>query len=337
MNRLSSRLVTAVAVLVAALVASLIGGVGASRATTSFVWVFQPYVTSDTGNTVPNVTYGGAMGFHLEVQNTDTSNASHVQVVVKADSGATFLDASDPGCAAAKGDTSTMVCTPFGGTMTAGATYKLDFRFTAPSATVTVTLSPSVSISAQSVGGKNHGTNGTTIDPGPTTTTNVVPGGGDTTSTFLRHNESVETDGPQTFTFGLPSGLLGNPFALAVGVHNQTGTICGTCLPKYTTLTIPTATTYNQSGNPFYDGTNVNAYPWTMFATYPQGFTLHGVWHQPDSGGGTAEFIPPCSTLTNGVPTTDHPVCWLTLVQNKSKKTLTATGLGIENGNGGFG
>lgn len=337
MNRLSRRLVVAAAVLVAALVASLIGGVGASRATTSFGWLFQPYVTTDTGNTVPNVTYGGAMGFHLEVQNTDTSNASHVQVVVKADSGAIFLDASDPSCAAAKGDASTMVCTPFGGTMTAGATYKIDFRFTAPGSDAIVTLTPSVSISAQSVGGKNHGTNGTTVDTGPTAQTNVVAGGGNTTSTFLRHNENVETDGPQTFIFGLPSGLLGNPFALAVGVHNRTGTICGTCLPTFTTLTIPTATFYNQAGNPFYDGTNVNAYPWTMSATYSSGFTLHGVYHQPDAGGGPAEFIPQCSTLLNGVPNADHPVCWLTLIQNKSKKTLTATGLGIENGNGGFG
>jgi len=337
MKTFSRSSVMAVAALAAAIAAALIGGAGSGRAATSFSVQLTPLIGTTDTNAIPQVSFGGNIGYHLHVVNTDTSNTTHVQVLVTTDTGA-FLDASDPSCV--KGKTANvMVCTPFGGTMVAGAIYDVDLRFVAPASGSSVSATGSVSIAAQSVGGKQNGNNGTTVATGNTVVTNLVPGGS-TTDTFLRNNENASANGAQTFGVTIPGSLIGSPFGLALGIQNQLDQtpICASCLNKSTTLTIPAASLVTKPGNPFYvndsGSETFNPFGWSMTATYSGGFQLHGVWHIDDSGNG--EFIPSCASL-GGAPTAAEPLCWLTLNQNNSKKTLTATGLGLENGRGSFG
>src|SRR3954451_21505754 len=129
MKGLLRHTVVAVAVL-ATLAAGLVVGVGTGRAATSFSVTVSPLIGTST-NEVPKVSYGGQIGYTLTVTNTGDSTTPHVQVVADSDS-ATFLDASDSSCRAVSGDATQMVCTPFGGTMTPGQIYTVDFRFTAP-------------------------------------------------------------------------------------------------------------------------------------------------------------------------------------------------------------
>src|SRR5262245_53631159 len=123
MIRPSSRFLAVMAVVGVAIVASLVAGVGVGHASTSFDVQLKALIAAGSTDPVPEVSYGGKIGYELTVKNTDTSNTTHVQVVVKVP-GATFVpnDATDPSCVAAKGDPSTMVCTPNGGTMNAGST-----------------------------------------------------------------------------------------------------------------------------------------------------------------------------------------------------------------------
>ncbi len=331
MTRPSSRFLAAVAVVGAAIVASLVGGVSTGHASTSFSVVLSPLIGTST-NGVPQVSYGGKIGYQLVVQNTDTSNTTHVQVVVDVPS-ATFYDANDPNCAAATGNPSEMICIPPGGTMSAFSTYTVSFRFTAPTIGVSVTASPSVSIAAQTQGGKQNGNNGTTVATGNPVIVDLNADGSSTNDTYLRHNENASAGGPQNFSTQLPGTLLGNLFGLALGIHNQTGTICPTCIGVFTELTIPAASLVGP-GTPF--GTT-NPYSWTMSATTAPSFKLLGVFHIDDNGAGMDTPIPACAS--GGGPTTSFPVCYDTLTsKNKAGvQTLTATGWGLENGKVGFG
>jgi hypothetical protein len=226
------------------------------------------------------------------------------------------------------------ICTPTDSTMNPGDMLASDLRFTAPARGTSVTTSAAVTIAAQTVGGKkNHGTTIATSEPALTD----LVSGDDVTATFLRGNEPASTgrlssDHPQNFGLTLPPALLGNPFAVAVSIHDQVGTPpdCGDlgCLASYTTLSIPLAATLDTEGNPLYDGTTLNAYSWTMSARYSPGFKLTGVVHD-------GEEIPSCDDI-GGAPTADDPLCWDTLEQVNSKKIVSATGRGLENGNLGF-
>jgi Domain of unknown function DUF11 len=332
MKRLSRRFGAAAGVLAAALAAGLLVGVGTGRAATSFEVTLSPLIGTSF-NEVPQVSYGGKIGYHLVVTNSGDSTTTQVQVVVKSDS-ATFFDATDPSCAAAKGDAKQMVCTPFGGTMKPGDTFTVDFRFTAPASGSAVNTQGFAVVAAQSVGGKVNGNSGTISWPGNTVTTSLVAGT-DTTDTFLRGHESASAGGPQTFGVQLPTILFGDPFGLELGIHNETraAPICPTCLLTDTQLTIPAASLVTNASNPFYNGT-ANPYTWSMSASYPPGFQLTGVFHLDDNNVGA--FIPSCASL-GGAPTAAAPMCWDTLIQSKNPKTVSATGQGLENGNGAFG
>lgn len=335
MTRPSSRFAAAVAVVGAAIAASLVGGVGTGHAATSFSLTLSPLIAASSTDPVPQVSYGGKIGYELSVTNTDTSNTTHVEVIVDVPT-ATFFDATDPSCAAATGNSSEMVCIPNGGTMNAGSTYTVDFRFTAPTSGSSVTATPSVSIAAKTQG--NPGNNGTTVATGPPVGV-ALNADGSIDDTYLRHNENASAGGPQNFSATLPGTLLGNPFGLELGIHNETGPgppICPTCLGVDTSLTIPAASLVGNLGNPFYDGTTTNPYGWTMSASAPTNFKLTGVWHVDDNNVGG--FIPSCASL-GGSPTAPQPVCYLTLTsKNKAGvQTLTATGEGLENGKSGFG
>ena len=355
MTRPANRLLAAMALVGVGIVVSLVGGVGTGHASTSFSVQLSPQLGT-SANEVPKVSFGGQIGYKLVVQNTDTSNTTHVQVIVKVPT-ATFKDASDPSCAAAKGDSSTMVCIPTGGTINANATYTVFFRFTAPTTdpifcTTTddppqslpcVTASPSVSIAAQTQGGKQNGNSGTTVATGAPVTVFLDPSGS-VNDTYLRGNEGASAGGPQNFSTQLPNAFLGSPFGLALGIKNQTGTpICPTCLGVFTVLTIPAASLVTNAGTPFYDGTTLpptlNPYGWTMSATAATSFKLTGVYHIDDNNQGASTPIPACAVLPGGGPTADFPVCYDTLTsKNKAGiQNISATGRGLENGKVGFG
>lgn len=320
------------AVVGAAIVASLVGGVGAGHAATSFSVALSPLIGTSS-NGVPQVSYGGKIGYTATVRNTNTSNATHVEFVVQVPGGS-FVDATDPSCAALKNDQSTMVCVPNGGTMTAGSSYTVDFRFTAPTSGSSVTTNSGVSIAAKTQG--NPLNNGTLAQAGNPVTVDLNPDGSSTNDTYLRHSENASAGGPQNFSATLPGTLLGNPFGLELGIHNETGPpICPTCLPVDSSLTIPAATDVLEADNPFYDGTTFNPYRWTMSATASTNFKLTGVYHLPDAAS-TAVQIPACA---GGAPTASDPVCYdtLTAKNHAGVQTLTASGQGLENGRVGFG
>jgi hypothetical protein len=330
MTRSSSRLLAAMAVVGAAIVASLVGGVGAGHASTTLPITITPLIAAGSSDPVPQVSYGGKIGYEVIATNQDTSNTTHVRVVVDVTGGATFFDANDPSCAAAKGNPGEMICTPNGGTLRSGQTYTVDFRFTAPSTGTKVTATPSATIAAQTNG--NPGNNGTTVSTG-TPVDVLLNADGSTNDTYLRQGENAMAGGPQDFTTQLP-GTLFVPFGLELGIHNQTGTICPTCLGAFTELTIPGASLVG-AGTPF--GTT-NPYGWTMKASAPPSFKLNGVFHIDDNGNGANTPIPACADI-GGAPTVGDPVCYDTLTsKNKAGvQTLTATGRGLENGKSGFG
>jgi Domain of unknown function DUF11 len=331
MTRSMSRLLVVAALVGTGIVASLVAGVGVGHASTSFDVSLKALIAAGSTDPVPQVSYGGKIGYELTVTNTDTSNTTHVQVVVDVPS-ATFFDATDPSCVAAKGNSSEMICVPNGGTMAAGSTYTVDFRFTAPTSGTSVTATPSVSIAAKTQG--NPGNNGTTVATGPPVTVQLNADGS-TNDTYLRHGENASAGGPQNFSAQLPGTLLGSPFGLELGIHNQVGTVCPTCIGSFTELTIPAASAVGP-GTPF--GTT-NPYSWSMSATTATSFKLLGVFHVDDTGAGTTSPIPACSALPGGGPTLADPVCYVTLTsKNKAGvQTLTATGYGLENGKITFG
>jgi len=339
MTRSSSRLLAVVGVVGAVIVASLVGGVGAGRASTSFTAINTALIGT-SGNGVPEVSYGGKIGFETTVTNTNSSNATHVKFALQVPGGS-FVDATDASCAALKNDSSTMICIPLGGTMKSQDSWTAKFRFTAPSTGTSVTTISGVSIAAQTQG--NPLNNGTLAQVG-TPVTVTLNAGGFQDDTYLRQGEGALANGPQTFSAQLPNALFGTPFGLELGIKNQTGTpICATCLPVFTELTIPAASSVLNSGNPFYNGTDSKPYTWMMSATVAPSFKLTGVYHVPDP---TAAVpvpvpvrIPACADLLGSGPTATDPVCYLTLTsKNKAGvQNISATGRGLENGRVGFG
>jgi len=355
MTRLSSRFLAVMAVVGVAIVASLVGGVGVGHASTTFNVQLTPLIAAGSGDPVPQVSLGSQIGYHLFVHNGDTNNTTHVQIIVSVPTG-TFKDASDSNCAAAKGDPSTMVCIPPGGTMAAGSDYNVDFRFTAPTTNPNlcpdpenpppaqvpcITASPSVTIAAKTQG--NPGNNGTTVGTGSPVIV-FLNSDGATNDTYLRTvDPAAGASGPQNFSAKLPNAIFGPSYGVELGIHNETGTpICPTCLGTDTSLTIPAASTVLEVGNPFYDPTQpppaspYRPYTWTMSATTVPSFKLLGIYHLED-GSDTAVQILACAVT--GGPTPTNPVCYDTLT-TKTKggvQTLTATGRGLENGKITFG
>jgi hypothetical protein len=338
-----SRFAALVAVVSAVIAAALVGGAGSGRAATSFNITLGPLIGT-TGNLIPQVSYGGKIGYHVHVENAGDSTTQHAQILVTSDL-ATFSDVSDTAnCAVNPKNAHQMICTPFGGTFAPGAIFDTDLRFTAPlSGPATgeqVSTVASISVAAQTVGGnKTNGTTLTTSEPVPT---NIVE---NTTKadTFLRKNENAGTgklslpDHPQNFSMNTPPALFGDPFGIAVSMHDIVGALCAGCFGAYTQVTIPSAPLVNAPGNPFFNGAS-NPYGWTMNAQYSSGsnFKLHGVVHIDDSG--DFNQVPSCASLVTvdnpaGNPTAAVPACYDTLDQISNKKMLVATGRGLENGN----
>jgi len=345
-SKLRKRIALSMGLVLAVMVAGVVGGVGTGNAATSFNITLAPLIGTSS-NVIPQVSYGGKIGYQLHVDNNGDSNTQHASIVVTSNL-ATFSDVSDTAnCAVNPKDAHQMVCTPFGGTFAPGASFDADLRFTAPvtgpAAGEQVSTTASITVSAQTVGGNKS--NGTTLAQSAPVVTNIVE---NTTKadTYLRKGENAGTGNlgpnhPQKFSVNLPAALLGNPFGVAVSMHDIIGTLCGGCFGAYTELTIPSASSVSQSGNPFYDGT-FNPYSWAMNAQYSSGsnFKLHGVVHIEDNSI-VLQQIPSCASLvtpTNlmGNPTLAAPLCYDTLDQISNKKLLVATGRGLENGSLGW-
>jgi hypothetical protein len=338
--KLRKRIALTVGVILAVMIGGVVGGTGTGNAATSFNITLEPLIGT-SGNDIPQVSYGGKIGYHLHINNNGDSTTQKASILVTSDS-ATFLDVSDTtNCAVNPKDTHQMVCTPFGGTFAPGATFEADLRFTAPTTGTQVSTFASITVSAQTVGGNKN--NGTTLAQSLPVLTNIVE---NTTKadTYLRKGENAATGNlslpshPQNFGVIEPPTLFGDPFGIAVSMHDIVGTLvgCSGCFGAYTQVTIPKASLVSQSGNPFYDGTMFNPYKWAMNAQYSSGsnFKLHGVVHNSNQLPTCASLVTPDNPLGN--PTVANPACYDTLEQITSKKILTATGRGLENGNWGF-
>jgi hypothetical protein len=334
-----------VVVLAAAVATGLVGWAGTGHAATNFKVELSPLIGT-TGNDIPQVSYAGKIGYHLLVQNTGDSSTQHASVVVTSNL-ATFSDSGAPSCVVNSKDSHQMICTPFGGTFVPGAIFEADLRFTAPTTGPAtgeqVSTVAAITVAAQTVGGNKN--NGTTIAQSAPVLTNIVE---NTTKadTFLRKNENAGTGNlslpghPQNFKLNTPTALLGDPFGIAVSIHDTVGTPtqCATdsttaCFGAFTELTIPAASFVSALGNPFYDGTTFSPYSWAMNAQYPNGsnFKLHGVYHI-DGSGAFQQLLKCDDPLVGGAPSVAYPLCYDTLNQITNKKMLTATGRGLENG-----
>src|SRR3954470_8004568 len=203
---------TVAVVVLAAVAAALVGGASSSRAATSFTITLDPLIGTVAVNEIPQVSYGGKIGYHLVVTNAGDSTTQHASVAGTTGLG-TFSDSDNPSCAANPKNAHQMVCTPFGGTFAPGRTFDVHLRFTAPASGAQVSTVASISVSAQTVGGPNN--NGTPLPTSqPPLLTNIVAGG-DKSDTYLHANENAGTDNlttshPQKFGLQLPATLLGS-------------------------------------------------------------------------------------------------------------------------------
>jgi hypothetical protein len=332
---------SATAALVLAAVAALAGAAGSGRAATGIDVQLSPLIGSGQ-NVIQQVSPGGNIGYQLFVRNSGDSTVTQVTIRVASDA-ATYLDSAvsgsssiSPVCA---GSGTTLTCTPPAGKLSPGDQFTIFARFTAPAVAPPsdqITTTATVTVAARTVGGSQ--TNGTTIASSDPVVTATGAPRADSLSTYARGSEKSQTGQlsdlhPQRFQVALPSTLLSNNFGVALSLTDQSGTpICPSCLAWRTKVTVPVASQVTNVGNPFYDGTT-NPYTWTMQSLYPPGFKLGGVAYLDDND--VLHFpIPACDSAT---PSVSAPVCVDTLVQNRSAKTLTASGRGIENGNFGFG
>jgi hypothetical protein len=325
------RLVRAAGLVAVVVSVVLVGAATNGRAATVLTIQLDPLIGSGQ-NVIQQVSYGGNIGYGLSVHNTGDSVVTKVTVVVTSDL-ATFLDDDSSLCV---GSGHQMTCTPPGGTLAPGDGFTAKLRFTAPLTGAQVTTHADITVGAQTVGGSNN--QGTTLTSSAPVVTTLGASSVDSISTYLRGNEGAHTGNlgpthPQRFVQQMPSGLLGD-FGTALSLLDESGTpICATCLPWFTSVTIPAASHVLNAGNPFYDGTTTNPYSWTMEAQYPAGFKVSGVAYLDDDA--VLHFpLPSCASVPLGPLS---PVCVDSVQQNPKTKTVTATGRGIENGNLGFG
>ncbi len=343
------------AALLLVIIGALAGGAGTGHTAPGITFQFEPLIGTSSINEIPKVSYGRGIGFHLFVQNTGTNSTPQTSSVVVTSDSATFdtaaamFNGATVTCAANPSDNKQMVCPLPTGTLTPGDTFEAFFRFIAPTSTdiKQVSTTASLSVAAQTVGGKKQGNKGTSL-ASSTLKTDLVS---DVTidNAYLRGHETASTveplssGHPQNFSLTTPSDLLNSAFGAAVGIQDHLGTPSDPCvagLLSCTTLTIPAAKFAESApgvpfpGNPFYDGTTSHPYGWTMSAQYPPGFQLHGIVHVDDNG--VPQQVVSCASIVGGHPTPAYPLCWNHLTQLTNPKVLQADGEGLENGNTGW-
>jgi hypothetical protein len=318
MRRKRTLIATTVAVVAFCLAAGSAGG----RSTGSGVSVFLSPLIGTSSNDVQQVTFGGKIGFHLDVSNTGTSTVNHLVIVVASDV-ATFSDASRSECAQDPKDAKRMVCTLK--QMQGGApTFSVDLRFNAPASGSTVVATPSVTVDAQTQGGS--GNNGTTTTTGASVTTALISSAANSlVKTFAKGKEAVATSAalPQHSQFTMPNALLGGYYGIETSVEETTATpLCAKCPPYATVLSIPASLL---ASSPF---SSANSFAFTVTllpAGEPKGYSPTGLSHD-------GVQVPMCTS--SPLSATTH-MC-LTSFEVSKKNGIVATGEADRNGRLGF-
>ncbi len=295
-------------------------------------------LNDDTVNTVPGQpTPGGNIGYSITVTNNGTSTANHLSLSETIGSTGTvvYVDAAGISCAA--------VTSPPASTLTCQVT-KLD-----PGASFTVTVLfqtdadalPGTDVTNTGVLAFDSQTNGQSNDKTvPFGATRTLAGGADNAlseSITLRGDTLSSPGGGQSSDLTMPAlGFLNNnPFVGASLKNVADPSPCSGCAPFETDITIPTASSFSDSG-PFWAPPIARPFSWSLTlpgSLLPKGFKLHGVFHNDT-------LLPLCTLGTDGTPqpTTVAPgICVATLQQTPNTKTITATGLALTNGRYQFG
>lgn len=301
------------------------GRTTASNANASVV--LTPLIGTST-NDIPQVTFGGKMGFHLEVSNTGTSTFNHLVIVVDSGPGTTFADSSQPNvCAKDPKDATRMICKLVQLKPTDGV-FSVDLRFTAPLSGSSVDTSSSLTTDAQTQG--SPGNSGTQTFNGNTVTTNLVSDAGNSLlRTFARGTEAIATGALlfQHSKFTMPNSLNGL-FGVDTSVFETTGTpLCDKCPAFVTQLDIPISLTNSSPFSP----TNPFLFTITLLPDgWPSGYQPTGLYH--DDGTGFVK-VPMCAD-SDLSPTV---VMCLTSFKAKKSTGIIAEGRAWKNGKNGFG
>ena len=306
-------------VITAAFVA--LGTTGTSSAAAGMSVVLRPLIGTSS-NDVQQVTFGGKIGFHLEVTNSGDSSVNHLVIAVASSAG-TFSDASRSECLQDPADQKRMVCT-LKQMKSGAATFSVDLRFDAPIGGSEVLTTPSVTVDARTQGGA--GNNGTQTTTGtPVTTALVSSAANSLVKTFATGRESVATSTalPQHSVFTLPNALLGGVYGVETSVQETTGTpLCPKCPTYLTLLGIPASLL---TDSPF-SAANPFSFTVTLLPNgEPTGYKPIGLYHD-------SALVPMCSSLP--LSSTTH-IC-LTSFQT-SKSGVIARGLADQNGRVAFG
>jgi hypothetical protein len=311
------------AAVAAAVVAFVVAGPAGGATTGSSLGVVLRPLIGTSSNEVQQVTFGGKIGFHLDVSNTGTSTVNHLVMVVASDL-ATFSDASRSECARDPQDAKRMVCTLK--QMKPGSpVFGVDLRFNAPASGSTVITTPSVTVDAQTQGGS--GSNGTTTTTGtPVTTALISSAANSLVKTFAKGKEGVATSTvlPQHSQFTMPNSLLGGFYGVETSVQETTESPLCTKCPQYVTLLDIPASLLTTS--PF-SATNSFSFTVTLLPSgWPNGYSPTGLYHD-------GVLVPMCATSPLGPST--H-MC-LTSFKAKKQDGIVAIGEADQNGRIGFG
>ena len=322
----AKRVVRIVAVISALVSLIVVGGAATpSHAATSFTITLDPLIGSND-NTIPTVSFGGKIGYHLFVSNTGDSNTTQASIVVDSDF-ATFSDASASACAKDPTDATRMVCKLV--QMKGGGTFSVDLRFTAPAGGSAVVTTPSLTVDAQTQG--DPGNNGTQTTFGdPVTIALVTDAGNSVVKTFARGKESLTTGATllQHSQFTMPNGLLNGLYGVDTSVQEIPGasSLCADCPAFATQLDIPDSLLV--SGSPF-SAANFFTFTITLLPDgVPQKYSPVGLYHD-------GVLVPMCDT--SPLSATTH-VCLTSLqTKNYKQKGIVAVGKADKNGRFGFG
>ena len=315
-----------VATVVAAVVAFALAGQAGGRSTETAMSVVLSPLIGTSSNDVQQVTYGGKIGFHLDVSNGGSATVNHLVIVVASlGDVATFSDASRSECAKDPQNATRMVCTLR--QMKSGGTFGVDLRFTAPASGSTVVSTPSVTVDAQTQGGS--GSNGTTTTTGaPVTTALVSSAENSLVKTFAKGKEGIATSILllQHSEFTMPNSLLNNFFGVETSLQETTGEpLCDKCPPYVTQLDIP-ASLLATTESPF---SIANPFSFTITLLpegWPNGYNPTGLYHD-------GVLVPMCEDSPLSLTTT---MC-LTKFTAKKQDGIVAEGKGYKNGRNGFG
>ena len=303
-----------------------VGSAGGRTSSTGTSVVLKPLIGTSS-NDVQQVTFGGKIGFRLDVTNTGTSTSNHLVMVVAIDAGSFSDSSKTSNCAADPQDAKRMVCTIQ--QMQGGGTFSVDLRFNAPTSGASVVAHSFVTVDAQTQGGS--GNNGTQTTKGNDVTTALVSSADNSlVKTFARKTETLATAITllQHSKFTMPSTLLGDPYGVETSVQEKkTDTtdprLCDKCPALVTLLDIPASQVSNSPFSP--------SNPFTFTITllpdgWPSGYVPTGLYHD-------RVLVPMCDVAALSPTTT---MC-LTLYKAKKQNGIVAEGKAYKNGRVGFG